>query len=228
MSASNPSYALAAVHVPKTAGTSFQAALREYFGQTMRLDYDDKPLSHARWPRRLHAVGHAIRIAGQSLPASCVYGHYLPLKYSSLRGVRFCTWLRDPVQRVISRYHHYRRHVNDEPQHARHGLTPGLTLEQFVRLPQYQDSYAEYFWGFPLGRFDFIGIVEHHAAELERFARVFRIDVSLVAEPLNRNPETLGQRYEVDAAIESLIRECNPRDVRIYQRALEMRAHATT
>lgn len=216
---------LAAVHMPKTAGTTFLHVLREAYGDALLLDYEDRPLSHPSWSRRLVAARHAVTHAGRTQrKGQCIYGHYMPLKYSAMRGLSFCTWLRDPVQRVLSRYHHYQRNALNEPHHARWGLVPGLSLEQFVRLPQYRNTYAEYFWMFPLSRFDFIGIVEDFSSELERFARLFEIANTPHITSVNRNPDKRAHTaYAVDAGVENLIRTLNARDVEIYARACERR-----
>ncbi len=216
---------LAAVHMPKTAGTTFLDVLRHAYGDGLLLDYGDRPLSHGRWGRRITATRHAAAHLGRRLGSvRCVYGHFMPLKYSTMKDARFCVWLRDPVQRVLSRYHHYTRNAGNEPHHARWGLVPGLSLEQFVRLPQYQNSYAEYFWMFPLSRFDFIGIVEEYPAELERFARCFGIADVAQAGSLNRNPDKPGHAaYPVDPDLERLIRTLNARDIELYERACNRR-----
>lgn len=215
-------WTLVSVHIPKTAGTSLAELLRGHFGAGLLADYDDRPLSHGRWQRRTMALRHALAHAGQRASAHCIHGHFLPLKYATMRGMRYATWLRDPVQRVCSRYHHYRRHAAAEHQHARWGLVPGLSLEDFVRLPQYQDSCAEYLWAFPLRRFEFVGIVEDHATELHRFAQAFGLSMP-AAVGLNRNPDKDGSRYDVAPATERLIRRLNPRDVALYEAALARR-----
>ena len=225
MSAGLGNRMLAAVHLPKTAGTSFREALQRAFGDGLRLDYDDRPLAHGRWARRMAAVRHAAANAGRHPEARCVYGHYLPLKYATMRRVGFCVWLRDPVQRVLSRYHHHQRHAGRENWHERWGLAAGMDLEQFVRLPHYQDTCAEYLWMFPLHRFDFIGIVEDYDAELERFGARFGLDPRLLAgESRNRNPHKAEATYRVEPAMQRLIRSCNARDVALYERALDLAA----
>lgn len=220
-----PGGSLASVHLPKTAGTSFLAALRRLHGTALLLDNRDRPLAHGRWARRTHALRMALACAGKDLPAACVHGHFLPIKYGLARGTRFCTWLRDPVQRVVSRYHHYVRNGEGEAHHARWGLVPGLSLEAFVRLPQYQDTYAEYFWMFRLDRFDFIGIVENYESDALRFCDRFGFPRDAMTDEIrNRNPSRQGDAYQVEPRIERLIRACNPRDLAIYERALELRA----
>ncbi len=215
---------LVVVHVPKTAGTSLRLVLERAFGDGLRKDYDDRPLQHSRWARRARAVRAALAQAGRPLDVPCVYGHFLACKYALARRTDFAIWLRDPVQRVISRYHHYLRAVAaGETAHARWGLVPGLTLEQFARLPQYRDTCAEYLWLFPLQRFAFVGLVETFDADLARFAARFGLSLSGADVRVNANPDRAGERYEVDPAAERLIRRMNPRDVALYERVLASR-----
>lgn len=209
---------LVAVHVPKTAGTTFRQALMRAYGDALRVDKGDAPMSQPRWTRRTAALRHAAENAGRRSPDACICGHFMPLKYATLRDARFCIWLRDPVQRVLSRYHHYQRHAATETAHWRWGLRPGLSLEQFVRVPHYQNTYAEYLWMFPLRRFDFVGIVEDYDAEIERFAHAFDIGTDLHGEARNFNPDKTAPLYDVEPAMERLIRACNARDVALYER----------
>lgn len=215
-------WALISVHVPKTAGTSFAEVLRRIYGDSLRVDNADRPLAHARGERRLAALRHACATASRALPEACVHGHFMPLKYAFARRTRFCIWLRDPVQRVVSRYHHYRRHGENEPHHLRWGLVPGLSLEEFVRLPQYRNTYAEYLWAFPLRRFDFVGSVERYEQDMERFVDCFGFARELAAEVrTNCNPERdAGREYRLEPAQERLIRQCNARDLALYEKML--------
>lgn len=210
---------LVAVHVPKTAGTSLRELLARRFGDGLRLDDGDRPLAHARWERRARALGAAWANRGHALDCACVCGHFMPLKYAWLRHARYAVWLRDPVQRVVSRYHHYRRHGGQEPQHLRWGLRPGLSLDAFVRLPQYRNTYAEYLWMFPLHRFDFVGLVERFDEDMARFARMFDLGDVSGMRAANANPDRAADGYVLDPAMERLIRRLNAKDVAIYEAA---------
>lgn len=221
---------LVAVHLPKTAGTSLRLALEASFGDRMTSDYGDHPLQHSPWGRRARAAAHALGCAGRRLPWGCVYGHFLPLKYLLARGTVFSLWLRDPVQRVVSRYYHYVRACDaGETAHARWGLVPGLDLEAFVRLPHYQNTLSEYLWGFPLRRFSFIGRVEAWDEDAPRlFAMLGLPAPALVLEQarVNRNPESRGDSYPLTPRERALIERLNQRDLRLYERLLESRAKA--
>jgi hypothetical protein len=218
-------HTLVAVHIPKTAGISFRAAMQTAYGDGLRLDYGDRPLAHSRSERRRAALGAALRQAGRSLPVTAVSGHFMPLKYALARRTRFAVWLRDPVQRVLSRYHHYLRDcIAGETLHARWGLVPGLSLEQFARIPQYQNSYREYFWLFPLRRFEFIGFVEQYDVDLRRFAERFGIDAPLPSVQANVHADHDAPRYSLKPGDERLIRGLNSADIAIYEQARSLPA----
>ena len=219
----NP-HTLVVVHLPKTAGTSLRTLLEAAFGAGLRADYGDHPLQHSRFARRRRALAAALRHAGRPLGVPCVYGHFLACKYALATRTRYAVWLRDPVQRVISRYHHYRRaSAAGELTHRRWGLVPGLSLEAFARLPQYRNTYAEYLWLFPFRRFEFVGLVEQQDRDLARFAAQFDLALPALPVRVNVNPEKAGDAYEIDPATERLIRAMNARDVRLYERVLATR-----
>lgn len=211
------------VHVPKTAGTSLRGSLREHFGDGLLVDDGDRPLMHARWRRRGAALARGVAHAGRPAPAACVIGHFLAIKYRWARGARFAIWVRDPVARVLSRYGHYQRDVaSGDASHAARGLVPGLTLAQFLAIPNYRDTMAEYLWGFPLERFDFIGSVEHFDADLERFSRVWLQGAAVTPRRANVGRDA-RESAEVDSGMASAIRAANARDVLLHDAAMALR-----
>lgn len=223
---SPPRGTLVAVHVPKTAGTSLRGALTGAYGDGLREDYDDRPLTRPRGVRRAKALAHGLLHAGRTMDAACVYGHFLPVKYRWCREVRFALWVRDPVDRVLSRYAHYLRDVaaGDE-SHAARGLVPGLSLDGFLALTNYRDTLAEYLWGFPLERFEFIGSVADYEEDLRRFSRVFLDGRTL---PVLHENVARTSAVTVPAwseAQRTAVAEANPRDVALHRRALALRAH---
>lgn len=216
-----PDFTLVMPHIPKTAGTSLRLLLEGIYGDAFLPDYGDRPLQTARWQRRSQALGQCLRHAGRRLPAGCIYGHFLPLKYRLARQTRFALWLRDPVQRVISRYHHYLRAcAAGETVHARWGLVPGLSLTAFARLPQYRNTCAEYMWAFPLKRFAFVGAVEQIDQSLPRFLKTFGLPQAVAMPQANSNPDREASGYQPTAAERGLIEQMNLADVRFYERLL--------
>ena len=207
---------LISVHIPKTAGTAFRDLLSRRFGDRLLTDYSDRPLSHGtpvRWLRAAHGAWRAkTRLQGYE----AVHGHFLAFKYSHV-DAPMVTWLRDPVQRMVSRYQHYLRDVAEgRPLQAVRGLRPGLRLDDFIELSRYHNTYAKYFVGVPRSRLSWVGFTEDVPGSLQRLHRTLAIDLgpALVA---NRNPLRGDQPYALTPALEARIRKLNRADVAFWE-----------
>lgn len=217
---------LVSLHLPKTAGTSFAAALQAQFGPRYRPDYDDLPMQLGLWSRRYRALRDGLRLRGQwSDEVACVHGHFLPVKYRlALRGkpVTYLTWLRDPVERVLSHYHYWRRDYDgrDPKQPLRNRmLAEDWSLERFALGPEMRDLYTQYLWRFDPRRFAFIGITERYADDLERFAEQFGT-TGPVRQNALRNPDRNDDAYPVAGKLREQIARHHARDVALYQSVL--------
>jgi hypothetical protein len=208
------------VHIPKTAGTAFGMLLSRKFGSRLLKDYADQPLSHG-WLPRLAGSAVQLPLAPSRLRGfDAVHGHFLPLKYLAARG-DVVTWLREPAQRILSRYEHYRRDVAEGRALQRvPGLRPGLGLAEFIEIPRFQDTYAKYFQGFPLRRVACFGFSEDMEEGLARMRRSLGLDLG-PALTLNANPDMPGRHYDIPAALARRIARLNRRDYRLWHRARE-------
>lgn len=223
---------LVSVHMPKTAGTSFAAALQVVYGPGYRPDYADLPMQMPRWRRRSYALWKSLRPMVDDAASArvggirCIHGHFLPAKYARLipqRQVGFVTWLRDPVERVLSHYHYWRRDYDgsDSRQPLRNRmLAERWSLERFVLGPELRNVYSQYLWNFDPARFDFIGITERYGDDLASFSERF-LDGSIVMETALVNPGRAGERYEVTAGLRSRIEAHHAADVALYRHVLQ-------
>ena len=207
---------LISVHIPKTAGTTFRDLLSRRYGDRLLTDYGDRPLSHAAPTRWLRALQGALRAQARLQGHDAVHGHFLAFKYSRV-DAPMVTWLRDPVQRMVSRYQHYLRDVAEgRPLQAVRGLRPGLRLDDFIELPRYHNTYAKYFIGVPRSRLSWVGFTEDVPGSLQRLQRALAIDLgpALVA---NRNPLRGELPYTLTPALEARIRRLNRADVAFWE-----------
>lgn len=215
---------LVSLHLPKTAGTSFGETLRQHFGSSLYEDYGTRPLNEPRWRREFQAL-----CAGTSSVPPCVraiHGHFLPVKYwLSLRrrDAQFVTWMRDPVERVVSHYYFWLRN----PQGAtpaqtlrRRVLLENWSLERFCLGPELHNLYSQFLWGFPLRRFDFIGITERYASDLAIFANRFLGSEARVVNA-RANPNRGEAGYEIAPVLRERIARHHARDMAIYRWACD-------
>jgi len=221
---------LISVHMPKTAGTSFTESLRGHFGDRLHLAYADRPLHRPAWRRNLQAATRALAQAASphvGAKCACVHGHFLPLAYRWVRApapVRFVTWMRNPVERLVSHYEHWRREApppNTDLLHRRM-LDEDWSLETFAFRPELRDVYSVFLWGFPVNRLDFIGITEHYDDELAYFGRTF-LGADLEGATKRRNPARSGSRYAIETPLRQRIEAFHARDTQLYRQALALR-----
>ena len=199
---------LISVHIPKTGGVTFRTAvLAPAFGDRLLLDYDDHPLANESSARNARAQAF---VPDDELLSryDCIHGHFLAAKYAGTPGCEFAVWLRDPVQRYISRYHYGQRE----------GGMAGMTFTEFCQIERYHNTYASYLWRFDIDRFDFVGITEEYARSLDIFRRRFGIPQTSGAA-YNANPQKdVTQEYDVPPATRRLIERNNEQDLEIYAR----------
>ncbi len=111
------------LHLPKTAGTSFVTHARTRYDRR----YNIPPGDHLRDLARLALVARVRR-------PELVSGHTFYGVHHLLPGeTTYVTFLRDPVERVISMFFYLRDHAENNAWRAE--MEAGMTLLDFARLP---------------------------------------------------------------------------------------------
>lgn len=219
---------IVSLHLPKTAGTSFGAALERHFGVGLLRDYADLPLHVAPAARNAAALRDCLAWASsEAAPPLCIHGHFLPVKYllhAQRHGARFVTWMRHPLERLLSHYFFWRRNPPSSPAQRLHWrmYEEGWSLEEFCLAPEMRDAYAQFLWAFPLEYFDFIGITEHYDDDFASFSRRY-LDGQAAPAHLNAAPAAGSGKYPLDPGLRRRIEAFHARDLALYGRALELR-----
>lgn len=128
---------VAFLHIPKTAGTTLNAILARQYSADETHEIMMRGMSWlvprpALVPKPLISPSK-IRRLKSALASGCgvrmIHGHFdLSIKPVLPNDVRLFTFLRDPVERAISHYYHYRRQRSDPI----HPLAMSSTLEEWV------------------------------------------------------------------------------------------------
>ncbi len=213
---------LVSVHVPKTGGVSFRTLLKAHFKDKLKYDYNDKPLNKNTLTRNLAALTKMFNAIKISKEYDCVHGHFLPIKYCLVKEKSFAIWLRDPVERVASRYYYYKRIITSisNPASIKFINNSDLSLKEFCEIKHFQNLYAKYLWGLTLDKFCFVGITENFENSIEVFRRMFQIDSSTCLTIMNVNPHKKSSKYQLSREIRNLIYDTNYKDYEIYKRGL--------
>ncbi len=215
------------LHIPKVAGNSFLRALERQYGAALHRDYSDMPKIQRYLSGDISPI-HASELHITELdhdPPQCIHGHFLPAKYLTYRAnanVRFITWLREPVDRLVSHYNFFFRTY--DPQTAgplfKRIVEERWTLEKFCFSDEYRNVYSKYLWNFPLENFDFIGISEYYDEDLRRFSENF-LQRPLNSYRLNCATEGKTGQYMLDSGFRRQVESFHYKDVELYRMALE-------
>lgn len=225
-SAASVQLKLISIHIPKTAGTSFRNTLKAVYGEdhVIRLDIKDSKL----------VVLDNVIFGASTLPISVnvIHGHF---SFSNLiatfpidPSTPLITWLRDPVERVISNYYYLQQQLSKEETIEQDDkifkgvniLSNGnLSLLEYARLEKSRNRMSRFLDGCELSDFTFIGIQEFYSEDLKELSILLNWPQ---VQEFHHN--TTENRHNVDALVRAEIEALNLIDVDIYQNALAIRS----
>ncbi len=210
------------IHVPKTAGTSFRVALEQEFPDRLAFDYGDASPNTTDWVRRhVYEAPDRDRFRRELIERDIVAfgGHVGRPQYGDVFAPeRTVAFVRAPIDRIISEWHHHRRHGQ---------LTQ--PLEEFAKRPEMRNLQARLLQGAPIERYAVIGLTARYRESLQLVAQ--QLGWHLPELTLNRNPTqaTIAPSYEVDPETAARLEELNENDLRHYratEQLFETRAQA--
>lgn len=212
---------LISIHIPKTAGTSFRNILKRVYGEesVVRFDILNEPTRIMLENKQLNRPKLARNI--KVLHGHFNYKdlvHYVEIK----KNVPIITWLRDPVERVISNYFYLAKRLKEELQEEEKGLNilakMQKSLIEYARLEMNRNRMSKFLEGISLDQMKFVGIQEYFNEDLDYFAQLFDIDD---IKSLEQN--VTGEKHKVSDEILQDISEYNELDMQLYFKALELR-----
>jgi hypothetical protein len=224
---------LAFVHIPKTAGATVTSMLAAAYS---------KPEVHKAGNYMRGPAKTAQKVAGWHRKGGRVsIGHvpYVVFRDRLPRDTRYMTFLREPVDRVLS---HYYRHIRRDPRHAGRAPKPGArpkadSLEQALvemRLPQLNNFATRFLSAAPdalrlsasaleeakanLHGFAFVGIQERFEESIVLLQRVLGLgSVPYVDRHVGSDRPAVEEIADEQRA---LILECNRLDAELYSFAV--------
>jgi hypothetical protein len=200
---------LISVHIPKCAGTSFRHILQGLYEERLWLNYGTAFV-------RASARAEMIPVGTE-----CIHGHFFADTFDDVVPERqLITWLRDPVERVVSNYYHFLRSPDLRDDCCRAVLERQLTLREFAELEWMRNLATRYFAGRQLDDFVFVGIAERFLESLHVFGSTIGWPAPLPVPRDNTNPARLTERYEISTRDYDFIRSLNALDFLTYERAV--------
>jgi hypothetical protein len=199
------------VHIPKTAGTSFRLAAQNRFGRSRILKDYGPDSSHTSTVVKKTVYGEDTvdELLDAMLARGCQFftGHFHVSKYRSVFGerVRWCTFIRHPVNRVVSEF----LHMSSEGTYSK-------SLVDFINEPQQCNRQARLISGIELRDFFFVGVTEMYRDSISLFNQLTALDFSVLKRNVgNRKAVDIGLNDELSQQIEAN----NRRDLALYRAA---------
>ncbi len=220
---------LVSVHLPKTGGSSLLASIEGAYGSSLLLDNDDRPINTPPLKRKTAAISHCMKNTSRDFEAvCCIHGHFMPLKYLFLLrsvDVQFVAWLRDPIERLASHYFYWLKNYDPHTAGAlrRRVVEEGWPLERFCLAPELRNFYSQFFWGFPIRCFDFVGITEYYDADFAYFSHKYLgTELPVKSKNINEN-KPVGSYFE-NGELRRKLESYHSKDITLYQKACAIRA----
>jgi len=214
---------LVSVHFPKAAGTSFLELLKQWYGADAVLaDVVDDPADPCgRYNLDPEGFLQATERLELQTGLDVVHGHFHPSKYRSLRGATWITWLREPIENLLSIYYYWKKVAPGHGLH-RYFLERDLDIVQTAQLPTLRHLMSGvYFGGVDMGRFIFIGRHERLDSDCQRLARLLgKPNVKMPHTNPNPDPSYSAERERImaDARLLERLRDLLADDIRFYER----------
>ena len=202
------------VHIPKTAGTSFRESIEEVVASRSRRfrkverDYGASAgVTTSAVKEATYLAKDVSQLVIKSPEDTFMTGHYSIMRYLPHYGIgRVCTFVRDPVSRVVSEYLHACRH---------HGVTEDF--EAFYRQPGMQNRQWKLLAGQPLGCMGAVGVTERYEDSLKVINARFALQ--LEARTSNANPVSRDKYQDLINIHRESIEVLNKHDIRLYRQA---------
>lgn len=214
---------LLSFHIPKSAGTSFRNMLRDIYGPETVLRFDTPLRGGGKFRVEQQPF------TGRALPnrVRVLHGHFSwPFVSDILElppGIPKITWLRDPVDRVVSNYFYLAkrlREILDEEGRGVNILTKmERSLTEYAQAEINQNRMSAFLEGLDLTDFRFVGILEYMEEDLPAMAERMGWDIPKAY----RHNATGKRKREISPEERATIEACNAEDTALYQRALELR-----
>lgn len=198
------------VHMPKVAGSSFLQQLKNQFAENeLLLDYGDDPVN----PLSIVSIDpnrYNVEPIKSIAPHKIVHGHFSPHKYANLNNAFRMTFLRHPIDNIMSIYYFWMAHKSDSWDSSvfQYFKDENLSLLRFAMLPKIRYLYTRtYFFDFDMKYFDFIGDYAKYDEELVRLGKCLGVTFDLnvrvnITKEYFESPPSIKNEREVNAITE--------------------------
>ncbi len=216
---------LISIHVPKTAGSSFFRILKQVYGKESVLRLNTMNLTEDQIEKI------SLDPKNQDL-LKVIHGH---LKISQLDQIiqdyqpRIITWLRNPVERVISNYFFSMQRVREGKALARKSSTIDFSLIDYASIEENRNRASQLLDNRKLNELFFVGIYEQYEKDIEILGELLDWPLNIqiphrkVGSDFISNNDCKTQFKDITEEMREEIAELNELDVILYNEAKSIR-----
>jgi sulfotransferase famil protein len=200
---------LISIHVPKCAGTSFRLLIDRLYGDGVWHNYGT---IFSKESAKAELIPPGTQI---------IHGHFMADAFDGiLPDRRYITWVRHPVERVVSNYYHFLRSPDMRDDCCRQLHERKLNIRQFSDLDWMRDEICRYLTGKAIDEFEFVGVSE----EFEKSMRLFCATYGFVGfedfPRANINPDRKSANYALSDEDFAYIADRNRADLAFYEESV--------
>jgi hypothetical protein len=199
------------IHIPKTAGTSCINALEQRLTKKLVVkDYGIDSLQTSPIVKNTVYNDKKFLLLEEIIRGQFKFftGHFHAFKYLDIFNsrVKWCNFIREPIQRVISEYYHLQRN----------NIYCG-SLEEFCSQSVNCNCQSKLIPPLKLEDFYLVGITEHYQDSLELFNHLTKL--ALPCLQANISKVNLSDRYQIDPTLLKKLHNNNLQDLELYEQA---------
>src|SRR6266404_2007343 len=216
------------VHFPKSAGSSIRRSFAAAYGNdTVYLDYADDPVDPcSHYNVDPDSCRRKALETCSARGARVVHGHFHPSKYQLIDNAKRITFLRHPIDNLISIYYFWQ---TCETGHClfNYFRDNKLALLGLAHLPAIRYLLSRtYFGGVDMKIFDFIGLMETYSSDLQMLSALLSIPIVESKENVNEYPgyDEEVSAIKADKPLMTALHNCLSEDLQFYERIRMSRA----
>lgn len=211
---------LISIHIPKTAGTSFYAILKEVYGERLSIPY-----------RRRDIIGNLTDgdFSVNTLPphVRVLHGHFHYAEiatWHSTENPKLICWIREPIERLLSNYRFFMEGLQNPERNQeqfelnKHRINESL-LEYAERLEN-RNRISQFLRGSKLEDFFFCGRMSHFEEDVRQLGRQLGWPPNLPIPTLNRSVKQSHPTTSLSTKVLRQLEEWNSEDLALYRRFL--------
>ena len=208
------------IHTPKAAGTSTLKVLQNTFGANAVLcDYQDDPSD----PKSTQYTNETnwLNSRPRSIPSNIavIHGHFRPLKYQYYLDEFWFTFLRHPINNIISIYNYWLA-IPEQPHslHRKFKTRPG-GIGVVAKIETFRYLYTKtYFGGWDMNSIDFVGSHERRSSDLKRLGVILNVSFDLITYENRTTSTNVTKDNACTPKTHSILSAILADDIKFYER----------